>query len=190
MLCFFLGAICILSFLLIVKEYSWACSRVHTFTSQCVVVFGWSRWNSISTDFNPCQLTMKLWRPRRNLFVDMHLCILITSFIFKLARWLIDLPHATVITRSVRNLTHVKLLGLSLAAANATHLPLDVLIEEERRQDYDPKHFYSVKLGEIFHDKYEVVVKVGFGGGSTVWLTRNLQRYVFSLNVTWNIVEI
>jgi len=71
-----------------------------------------------------------------------------------------------------------------LAAANATHLPLDVLIEEERRQDYDPKHFYSVKLGEIFHDKYEVVVKVGFGGGSTVWLTRNLQRYVFSLNVT------
>jgi serine/threonine-protein kinase SRPK3 len=68
-----------------------------------------------------------------------------------------------------------------LEAASATHLPLDIPIEEERRKDYDPRHFYPVKLGEIFHDKYEVVVKVGFGGGSTVWLARNLQRYVFSL---------
>jgi len=81
-------------------------------------------------------------------------------------------------------LTRVNPLGLSFAAANARHLPLDVPIEEERRQDYDPRHFYPVKLGEIFHDKYEVVVKVGFGGGSTVWLARNLKRYVFSLHVS------
>jgi serine/threonine-protein kinase SRPK3 len=86
--------------------------------------------------------------------------------------------------KAFRNLTRVKPLGSSLSAANAKHLPLDVPIEEERRKDYDSRHFYPVKLGEIFHDKYEVVVKVGFGGGSTVWLARNLQWYVFSLTVT------
>jgi serine/threonine-protein kinase SRPK3 len=78
-------------------------------------------------------------------------------------------------------LTRVKPPELSLATVNATHLPLDVPIGEERKQDYDPRHFYPVKLGEIFHDKYEVVVKVGFGGSSSAW---NLQRYVFSLTVT------
>jgi serine/threonine-protein kinase SRPK3 len=81
-------------------------------------------------------------------------------------------------------LTSVGPLEWFLAAANATHLPLDVPIEEERKQDYVPRHFYPVKLGKIFHDKYEVVVKVGFGGGSTVWLVRNLQRYVVSLTIT------
>jgi serine/threonine-protein kinase SRPK3 len=64
---------------------------------------------------------------------------------------------------------------------NATHLPLDVPIGEERKKYYDPRHFYPVKLGEIFHDKYEVVVKVGFGRYSSSW---NLQRCVFSLTVT------
>ena len=39
----------------------------------------------------------------------------------------------------------------------------DVPNEAERRRDYDPRHFYPVMLGDIFHDKYEVVVKVGFG---------------------------
>ena len=96
----------------------------------------------------------------------------------------------TVLQIAFAQLTRVKPLRLSLAAANATHLPLDVPIEEERRKDYDSRHFYPVKLGEVFHDKYEVVVRVGFGGGSTVWLARNLHRYVFSLTVTSNIVEL
>lgn len=69
-------------------------------------------------------------------------------------------------------------LDLSSAAANAAILPLDLPIEGEKKQNYDPKQFYPVKLGEIFHDRYQVVVKVGFGGHSTVWLARNLHRYV------------
>ena len=78
-----------------------------------------------------------------------------------------------------------------MATATATHLPLDITIEEGRKKSYDPRHFYSVKLGEIFHDKYEVVVKVGFGGGSTVqWLARNLQRCLSFPKVNLNIVEV
>ncbi|KIM42711.1 hypothetical protein M413DRAFT_408715 [Hebeloma cylindrosporum] len=77
-------------------------------------------------------------------------------------------------------LTRLKPLdSFSLAAAKATHLPLDIPIEEERKQDYDSRHYYPVRLGEILHDKYQVVVKVGFGAGSTVWLARNLQRFNF-----------
>ena len=79
-----------------------------------------------------------------------------------------------------QSVTHLKPLDLwASAAANAAILPLDLPIEEEKKQNYDPKQFYPVKLGEIFHDKYQVVVKVGFGGHSTVWLARNLHRYVF-----------
>jgi serine/threonine-protein kinase SRPK3 len=76
-------------------------------------------------------------------------------------------------------LTRLKPLDLSSAAANAAILPLNLPIEEEKKQNYDPKQFYPVKLGEIFHDRYQIVVKVGFGGHSTVWLARNLHRYVF-----------
>ena len=81
-------------------------------------------------------------------------------------------------------LTHVRPPELSLATVNPTYFPLDVPIGAEKRQDY------PVKLREIFHDKYEVVVKVGFGGGSIAWLAQNLHRYVFSLTVTLNVVEV
>jgi serine/threonine-protein kinase SRPK3 len=72
------------------------------------------------------------------------------------------------------HLTRIK--PLSLSDTNAPCLPSDVLIEEERREDYDPKDFYPVKLGEVIRDTYQVVAKLGYGGRSTVWLARNLQR--------------
>jgi hypothetical protein len=74
------------------------------------------------------------------------------------------------------HLTRIKPLSLSDTATNAPCLPSDVLIEEERREDYDPKDFYPVKLGEVLRDTYQVVAKLGYGGRSTVWLARNLQR--------------
>ena len=74
------------------------------------------------------------------------------------------------------HLTRINPLSLSDTATNAPSLPSDVLIEEERREDYDPKEFYPVKLGEVFRGTYQVVAKLGYGGRSTVWLARNLQR--------------
>ncbi|KIM74474.1 hypothetical protein PILCRDRAFT_99152 [Piloderma croceum F 1598] len=38
----------------------------------------------------------------------------------------------------------------------------DVPLEEERKRDYDPKHFHSVKFGEL-----------GYGASSTVWLAKD-----------------
>ncbi|KAJ5248563.1 protein kinase [Penicillium chermesinum] len=48
-------------------------------------------------------------------------------------------------------------------------------VEEERLRGYIPEHFYSVKIGEVFHSRYQVVGKLGYGGHSTVWLCRDLQ---------------
>ena len=156
---------------------------------QVLWVVGWSRWG-----FNiACQQTMKLWRSRRNLFVIIHFWKNFTSeYQFRAfqCRWLADLLHATLTTNNVWEIDGVRPPELSLTTANPTYFPLDVPIGAEKRQDYDPRHFYPVKLREIFHDKYEVVVKVGFGGGSIAWLARNLHRYVFSLTVTLNVVEV
>ncbi|KAK7431825.1 hypothetical protein QQZ08_001766 [Neonectria magnoliae] len=53
--------------------------------------------------------------------------------------------------------------------------PAPDLTEEEELPTYEARDFYPVKLGEVFQDKYQVVAKLGFGTGSTVWLCRDLQ---------------
>ena len=55
----------------------------------------------------------------------------------------------------------------------------DVQIEEERKPNYNAQHFYPVKLGQVFDDTYQVIAKLGYGGSSTVWLAKDLHRYVF-----------
>lgn len=49
------------------------------------------------------------------------------------------------------------------------------MIEEEILPTYSPEKYYPVRLGQIFHDRYQVVGKVGYGGSSTVWLARDFQ---------------
>ena len=68
---------------------------------------------------------------------------------------------------------------MSLASKQPELLPLDILIEEECKDAYDPRHFFPVQLGQVFHDTYHVVTKVGYGGSSTVWLAKDIQRYVY-----------
>jgi hypothetical protein len=48
-------------------------------------------------------------------------------------------------------------------------------VEEEKLAWYTQDHFYPVKIGDVFHSKYQVVGKLGYGGYSTVWLCRDLQ---------------
>jgi len=54
-------------------------------------------------------------------------------------------------------------------------IPAYTKIEEETLPDYVPSHFYPVRIGEIFRDRYQVVGKLGFGGTSTVWLARDFE---------------
>lgn len=46
--------------------------------------------------------------------------------------------------------------------------------EEERLLGYDPKNYYPVQLGQILHDRYQILIKLGFGAHSTVWLAQDL----------------
>jgi hypothetical protein len=47
-------------------------------------------------------------------------------------------------------------------------------IEEETLAWYSPDGFFPVRIGEVFHSKYQVLGKLGYGAYSTVWLCRDL----------------
>jgi hypothetical protein len=53
--------------------------------------------------------------------------------------------------------------------------PLSLLRQDERVDEeicpgYDSKRFYPAKPGEILANRYQILVKVGWGVSSTVWL--------------------
>jgi hypothetical protein len=49
-----------------------------------------------------------------------------------------------------------------------------VKFEEENLPDYLKERYYPVHIGEVFHSRYQVITKLGFGSSSTVWLCRHL----------------
>lgn len=56
-------------------------------------------------------------------------------------------------------------------------LPSNVLLEEENNPDYDPRRFYPARVGETI-EKYRIVSKLGWGTNSTVWLAKDVNRFV------------
>ncbi|KAJ5239770.1 hypothetical protein N7468_004389 [Penicillium chermesinum] len=57
-------------------------------------------------------------------------------------------------------------------------LPPGILVDEEISPVYDSKNFYPAKPGEVLADRYQTMVKVGWGVSSTVWLARDLQGHI------------
>ena len=47
-------------------------------------------------------------------------------------------------------------------------------VEEEGLPNYKPDHWYPVRIGDVLHHRYEIVVKLGFGMTATVWLAKDL----------------
>ncbi|WQF87064.1 Putative protein kinase [Colletotrichum destructivum] len=45
--------------------------------------------------------------------------------------------------------------------------------------EYNPAHFYPVRLGEVFNDRFQAAAKLGYGSSSTIWLTRDLQDHQY-----------
>ena len=56
-------------------------------------------------------------------------------------------------------------------------LPHGILVDEEISPVYDSRYFYPAKPREVLADRYQTLVKVGWGVSSTVWLARDLQMY-------------
>lgn len=46
---------------------------------------------------------------------------------------------------------------------------------EEGRDVYRIGGFHPVYIGDVYHNKYKVLNKIGYGLYSTVWLARDLQ---------------
>ncbi|RDW79237.1 uncharacterized protein DSM5745_06089 [Aspergillus mulundensis] len=46
---------------------------------------------------------------------------------------------------------------------------------------YDSKRFYPVRAGEVLANRYQVLVKIGWGGSSSVWLARDMHGYCWEL---------
>ena len=56
-------------------------------------------------------------------------------------------------------------------------VPADQRTEEGNLPNYNAEKYYAVRIGEVLRARYQIVGKLGFGGGSTVWACRDL-RYV------------
>jgi len=79
-----------------------------------------------------------------------------------------------------RTLTSLGLRPPAVIKVQPVILPSGIPIEEELVPGYDPRHFYPVNPGDIFNNRYEMTAKLGCGSCSTVWLARDIQRYVSS----------
>ncbi|KAB5578690.1 serine threonine protein kinase, CMGC group [Coniochaeta sp. 2T2.1] len=63
---------------------------------------------------------------------------------------------------------------LTFSSANFKRIPVDEKVGEEMFPDYKASRYYSVRIGEVLRDRYQIVGKLGFGTTSTVWLARDL----------------
>lgn len=50
----------------------------------------------------------------------------------------------------------------------------------ESLEKYQPGGYHSIMIGDVLHERYRIVNKLGYEGYSTVWLARDtrLERYV------------
>ncbi|KAK2809426.1 hypothetical protein FQN50_003885 [Emmonsiellopsis sp. PD_5] len=56
-------------------------------------------------------------------------------------------------------------------------LPQDKPVDEEICPGYNSKKFYPAKPGEVLANRYQILVKVGWGVSSTVWFARDMRGY-------------
>ncbi|KAI4118110.1 MAG: hypothetical protein LQ345_001767, partial [Seirophora villosa] len=59
---------------------------------------------------------------------------------------------------------------ISFKNSNFSILPSDQKIEEEAHDSVSKGRYYPVQIGEVIQQKYQILGKLGYGLGSTVWL--------------------
>lgn len=56
-------------------------------------------------------------------------------------------------------------------------IPQHELVDEEICPEYDPRLIYPASPGDILASHYQLLVKIGWGTRSTVWLARDITRF-------------
>ncbi|PYH98321.1 kinase domain protein [Aspergillus ellipticus CBS 707.79] len=54
-------------------------------------------------------------------------------------------------------------------------VPTETPIEKETLPYYEAAHYFPVRIGDVYHTRYEVAGKLGYGAYSTSWLCRDIQ---------------
>lgn len=54
-------------------------------------------------------------------------------------------------------------------------LPQDEAVDEEIYPSYNLKKFYPARPGAVLDNRYQVLVKVGWGVSSTTWFARDMR---------------
>jgi hypothetical protein len=62
-----------------------------------------------------------------------------------------------------------------------TPMPQQDLVDEEVCPDYSSANSYPAKPGDVLTKKFQLLVKIGWGSQSTVWLARDISRYLPTL---------
>jgi hypothetical protein len=52
------------------------------------------------------------------------------------------------------------------------------LVDEERLPWYEDNSFYPARPGDVLADRFQILVKIGYGSSSTAWLARDIRKYV------------
>jgi hypothetical protein len=76
-----------------------------------------------------------------------------------------------------------KLLWQLPPANPGSPIPQQELVDEEVSPDYNSTTFYPAKPGEVLAKKFQILVKIGWGSQSTVWLARDISRYLLPTSV-------
>ncbi|KAJ6019805.1 protein kinase [Penicillium canescens] len=57
------------------------------------------------------------------------------------------------------------------------------LLDEERVPWYEENRFYPAKPGEVLAERFQILVKIGYGSSSTTWLARDMRKMYVTVTI-------
>lgn len=105
-----------------------------------------------------------------------YYCVMYRPWVFNELKYLRYLPNTTAKPKMAKRAFLAP--RVPFRSDSSLSLNPDVPIEEEMIPGYKHQVFYPVNPGEVFHERYKTVAKVGWGTSSTVWLAQDLNLYV------------
>lgn len=58
--------------------------------------------------------------------------------------------------------------------AKERHPTYNWIMDVESLENYIPGGYYPIMIGDVLHDRYRIVDKMGYGGYSIVWLSYDI----------------